>query len=344
MRTSKPKISILIPCHNEEQSVESCVLSCLRQTRRADEVVVVDDGSTDNSAKILRQFGDAIKTVTILKATGNKSHAQEYGLGFITGDIVITTDADTLLDQNFVAEIEKSFENPNTTAVAGYVRSLPYNWLTLCRALDYTIGQGIHKLAQNYMDYIFVMPGAASAFRAEVFRTHVSFDHDTITEDLDFTYKLHKKSLKINYNSRAISFTQDPTTIKNYANQMRRWFGGGWQNLVKHHKIIFSRPVRALELSLIYTEGVVFSILLFLIPVLNIWFGIWLLTGYLVVAFIFGLWAAWKEKRPALILAPFPYMILIYINAYIYLEQFVKEVILQRKDLFWFKPDRVTIK
>ena len=112
MQTNKLKISILIPCHNEEQSVESCVRSCFRQTRLPDEVVVVNDGSTDNSARILGQFSHAIKMVTILKATGNKSHAQEYGLGFITGDVVITTDADTLLDQNFVAETEKSFQDP----------------------------------------------------------------------------------------------------------------------------------------------------------------------------------------------------------------------------------------
>ena len=85
------------------------------------------------------------------------------------------TDADTLLDKTFVEEIEKSFSDPQITAVAGRVQSLPYNWLTLCRAYEYSIGQNIHKRAQNYINYIFVMPGAASAFRVDVFRKNITY-------------------------------------------------------------------------------------------------------------------------------------------------------------------------
>jgi hypothetical protein len=84
--------------------------------------------------------------------------------------------------------------------------------------------------------------------------------------------------------------------------------------------------------------------LLFLIPILNWWFGFWLLAGYFMVAFLFSIWAAVKDRRPMLVLTPFPYMLLIYINAYIYLEQLFKELILKRKNLIWFKPERVDIK
>jgi cellulose synthase/poly-beta-1,6-N-acetylglucosamine synthase-like glycosyltransferase len=198
-------------------------------------------------------------------------------------------------------------------------------------------------MAQNYMRYIFVMPGAASAFRVGAFRRYIKFDHDTITEDLDFTYKLHKKFLKITYNKKAISYTQDPTDLKSYINQMRRWFGGGWQNLVKHSRLIFSHPVRAFELSLGYSEGLIFSVLLFVLPIINPLFGFWLLVGYFVVAMLFAVWAAWQEKRPALMLAPFPYLIIMFVNSYIYIEQFIKEVLLRKKNLVWFKPDRFNI-
>lgn len=57
-----------------------------------DEIVVVNDGSTDNTKKILEGFGKKIKLINIEKATGNKSHAQEYGLRFVTGDVFIATD------------------------------------------------------------------------------------------------------------------------------------------------------------------------------------------------------------------------------------------------------------
>lgn len=260
-------------------------------------------------------------------------------MNFVTGDIVVTTDADTLLDKHFCETIAKDFEDKDVVAVSGYVSSLPYNWLTLCRAFEYTIGQNIHKLAQSYMNYMFVMPGAASAFRTQAFRDHISFDHDTITEDLDFTYKLHHKQLKIVYNRKAISYTQDPTTLPSYINQVRRWFGGGWQNLLKHKHIIH-HPVRALELTLIYVEGVTFSVLLFIIPLLNPLFGMWLLLSYLVVSLLFASWGAFKTKRWTLILAPFPYMLLMYLNAFIFLERGVVEVLWKRKNLHWFKPER----
>jgi cellulose synthase/poly-beta-1,6-N-acetylglucosamine synthase-like glycosyltransferase len=338
------KISLLVPCYNEELSLDKSIRSSLNQTRPFDELIYIDDCSSDGSPEILRRYDGHIIHKRTPKGTGNKSGAQEFGLQFVTGDVVVTTDADTLLDPHFAEEVEKSFQRGPIVAMAGRVQSLPYNWLTLCRAFDYAVGQNIHKLAQHFLNYIFVMPGAASAFRTALFHRYITFDHDTITEDLDFTYKIHRNNLQIVYNPRAISYTQDPANLSNYINQMRRWFGGGWQNLVKHYRIIPGNPIRAFELSLIYSEGLIFSVLLFVIPVLNIWFGLWLLAGYFVVAFAFAAWAAWMEKRPMLLLAPFPYMVLVFINAYIYLEQFAKEVILKRKNLVWFHPERVEMK
>ena len=334
------KISLLVPCYNEEKLLEATIRSCLNQTRKFDELVFIDDSSSDRTPEILERYKDRVVARRTPKNTGNKSGAQEFGLQFVTGDIFVMTDADTLLDPKFVEEIEKEFDDPKVAAVAGYVKSIPYNWLTLCRAFDYVIGQHVHKIAQDYMHYIVVMPGAACAFRADIFRKYITFDHDTLTEDLDFTYKLHHNYFRIAYTTKAISYTQDPPTLKNYINQMRRWYDGGWQNLMKHYKIV-RNPVRALELSLIYAEGMVFSVLLFIVPVLNWWIGLRLLYTYFFASVLYAIFAAWKAKRPALLLAPIPYLLLIFVNAILFLESFVKQVILKRKNLVWFKPERI---
>ncbi len=71
------KITILIPCHNEEKSIKSTINSCLNQSRTPDEILVVNDGSTDRTGDILASFGNKIKVVNIARATGNKSYAQE---------------------------------------------------------------------------------------------------------------------------------------------------------------------------------------------------------------------------------------------------------------------------
>lgn len=338
------KISLLVPCYNEETSLRATIESCLKQTRKFDQMVFIDDCSSDKTPQILESYGKLIKHKRTPKNTGNKSGAQEFGMQFVRGDIVVTTDADTLLNETFVEEIEKSFQDPNVAAVAGYVESIPYNWLTLCRAYDYTIGQNIHKFAGYLVDFIFVMPGAASAFRIQTFKKYITFDHDTITEDLDFTYKMHRNKLRIVFNRKAISYTQDPANLKNYINQMRRWFGGGWQNLLKHYVIVPGRPIRALEVSLLYAEGMIYAILIFMIPILNPWLAAWLVACDFLVAFFFGIWAAYKAKRPSLMFAPFPRILMNFVNSYVFLEQFVKEIILKKKNLVWFKPERVEIK
>jgi len=336
------KISILIPAYNEEKSVGKCLESCLNQTRVPDEIVVVNDGSTDKTAEILASFGEKIKVVTIPKATGNKSFAQEIGLPHISGEVFICTDADTVLDKKFIELIEKDFVDPEIVAVAGYVRSLKYNWLTACRALEYVICQNVHKLAQSYINFILVIPGASGAYKTEIFKNYITFDHDTITEDLDFTYKFNEKGLKIKYDRQAIAYTQDPPNVKSYINQMRRWYGGGWQNLMKHFRII-KGPAKALELSLMYIEGLIFSFMAFLIPLINVRFALLFPIFYFFMIQGFAIYAAIKEKRISLLFVPLPYLLLCYVNAWIFLEQFFREVIFKKKNLTWLKPERIKI-
>lgn len=336
------KITILIPCYNEEKTIRQCVLSCLNQTRKPDELIVIDDGSTDRSPEILASLGDVITVVHTPQNTGNKSRAQQYGLEFVTGNVFITTDGDTLMDSHFVERIVENFHDPKTVAVTGYVKSLRHNWLTACRELDYLISQAIHKRAQANMHTLFIIPGCAGAFRTNVFRKHITFDHDTVTEDTDFTFKLHRKSFKIVYDIRAIVHTQDPPTLHSYINQMRRWYCGGWQNLLKHYEIV-SRPIYAFELSLLYIEGLISSTLILLIPALNMMLFSRFLIVYVIFSVGLGISGALIRKRlDLLIYSPF-YSLILLINSFIFLEQFIKVVLLRKHLQFWFKPERTNI-
>ncbi len=134
MERQKKTVSIMIPCYNEEKTIERCILSCLTQTVKLDQILVVNDSSTDRTPEILKQYKGKIHAIKTPKNTGNKSSAQEYGLQFIASDIVVTTDGDTILDKDFVKEIVKDFDDPKVAAAGGYVRSMKYNWLTRCRA------------------------------------------------------------------------------------------------------------------------------------------------------------------------------------------------------------------
>ncbi len=333
------RISVLIPCHNEERSIYACIYSCLRQTRSVDEIIVVDDGSTDASRKMMDIFGDRIKVVSTGVATGNKSRAQEAGIPYVTGDIVIATDADTILDERFVEYVEKDFQDQKVMAVSGYVKGIPYNWLTACREIDYALSQNIHKRAQSHINFLAIIPGCAAAYRTSLFRDVIVFDHDTLTEDLDITYQLHEKGLRMLFNRQAIVHTQDPSDIRSYWRQMRRWYAGGWQNLVKHRKLMKS-PVAGFELSLLYLEGIVLPFILLILPFLNVAYFLQYILAYVFMAHVIALFAAIVNKRPSLLLYAFPYLFIVAINAFLFIREFIAEVIFRQQKMVWLRADR----
>jgi poly-beta-1,6-N-acetyl-D-glucosamine synthase len=304
--------------------------------------VVVDDASTDKSLEILKEFGDAITLVALPKNTGNKSYAQESGLKALWTDVFIATDGDTILDKNFAAEIEKDFAYEETVAVCGYVKSMRYNWITACREMEYVLSQTIYKRAQAFLWFVYVIPGCAGAFRTSVFKGSITFDHDTVTEDLDFTYKLHEMGHKVRFSRNALVYTQDPVSLYSYANQMRRWYGGGWQNLLKHWRIV-RHPVRGLELAFMYVDASIASVLFLALPLIDIMFFFSYLGFYLISSILFGGYAAWRSRRPELLLYSPLYVIILFVNAWIFVEQFVKEVVLRKKNLIWYQPARVNM-
>lgn len=343
------KLTLLIPCHNEETGLGKCLESALRQTRPIDEILVINDGSTDKTTHILDDLAAShpvIIPVHLTQNTGNKSRAQEIGFQYVTGDIIIMTDGDTLLDPHFAEKIENAFANDhrgNLAAVSGRVRSLKHNWITACRQIDYAIGFDVFKQAQAIIGYVFVMPGCATAIRTEALR-ELRLDHDTVTEDLDLTYQIHLKGWRIEFRPDALVYTQDPPNLASYIRQMRRWYAGSWQNFMKYHSIMFRKPAAALELTLIVVEGLVYPSLLFGTMLLfPIYFFVKILPFYLAAAFAFSVYAAIRNRRLDLI-GSFPdYLWLMFLNGVLSIIEFFSEVVFHRKNLVWHKADRVNI-
>lgn len=340
------RISIVIPAYNEDTTIKDCILSCINQTREADHIIVVNDGSTDKTGEILDSFWKKITAVHLKQNTWNKSHVQEIALKYVKDEIFIATDADTILDKNFVKEIEESFnQHKKIVSVCGYVISMKDNWLTACRELEYIIWQDLHKTAQSYINSVLILPWCATAYKTKFFKKRITFDHDTIAEDLDFSYKInnYKKNKYIIFNKKAIVYTQDPNTISAYVNQLKRWLGWGWQNLKKHlpnvNKLSF-----IFEISILYFEWFVFAILIFVLPFINLKFFLsWLIFFF---TYTTALWIYWaiKRKRIDLFFYSFFLIITTFINSYIFLTEFYKQIIKNQKTLTWFKPKRRNIK
>ena len=342
------KVSILIPAYNEERTIRKTILSCLAQTRPADEVVVVDDGSTDRTADIVEAMAHSDPTIRLIRLpenTGNKSRAQEQGLRYLSADIIVTADADTLLDARFVEHILPRFRDPETAAVAGYVKSMENNWLTASREIDYAIGQDVYKRAQSFIGFIFVVPGCAAAFRGDVLKRELRFDHDTVAEDLDFTFQLHTLGKKVVFEPRATVYTQDPPNIPSYVRQMLRWYGGNWENFRKHSSLAFRSPAAAFEFASQFGDCLFFSLLLFAMPFMNpVLYAKAFVLFFLPQAALVSLYAAIVRRRPDLLLYIPGYLLTRFVNAAIFVERFLHIVVLGKRELVWLRADRVDIR
>lgn len=334
-------ISVLVPCFNEEQTIKACIGSILSQTHTVDEIIVVNDGSTDSTHKILKSFGKKITVVSLKKNSGNKGYAIEAGLPYIKTDVFISTDADTILDPNFVLEIKKSFKK-GVNAVSGRVRSHSNNLISQARAIEYSLSQTIHKPAQSVINSVLVVPGCAGAFKTKYFKKTVILDHTTVTEDQDYTFQILKKGGKVVFNPNAVVFTQDPETILCYIRQLKRWYSGGWQNIIKHRSLI-EKPEKSFEIALMYFEGLAFAILLFALPLIDIRYYLVYSLPILILSSIFAVVEAMRSKNWNILKGIVPFFFLTYLNAFIFIQTFINVAVLQRKTNSWARARRRAI-
>ncbi len=229
------KISIIIPAFNEEVTISSCIESMLSLNYPRYEVVVVDDGSSDNTYNEASKFsGKGVKVIS-QKNTG-KPGAINTGIKNASGEIVITVDADSKLHPDALKWISRRFSgNPRLGAVAGNVKiDKPNSILKALQSLEYTSSINLGRKSQSLLHCVMIVPGAIAALKTSVLREVGFFPEDTFAEDFDITMKILKAGYHVEYESRAMAFTQAPESIEDIIKQRRRWHRGMTQVLAKY--------------------------------------------------------------------------------------------------------------
>lgn len=232
---SSLKISIIIPAYNEEVTISSCIKSMLNLNYPNYEVVVIDDGSLDNTFKEASKFEDQGVKVVRQKNTG-KPGAINTGVNNSSGDIIITVDADSKLHPDALKWISRRFSKNNRLgAVAGNVKiDKPKGLLKILQSLEYTTAINLGRKSQSLLHCVMIVPGALAAMRINVLREIGYFPTDTFAEDFDVTMKILEAGYHVEYESRAIAFTQAPESIDDLLKQRRRWYRGMTQVLAKY--------------------------------------------------------------------------------------------------------------
>lgn len=266
----KKTVAIIVPAYNEE-TVLANTLSSLVQLEKDADIFVVDDRSTDKTAEIAKRFTSNVHTVTKGKGKANALNAGIETFKLIEKyKYIMPVDADTVISSNFLDNVIPIFEadkKENIVCVIGKVVGQNHRWVTSYRMWEYEITQSIHKSAQSILNAIIVCPGPSTIYRSGIFKK-IKIPTDTVTEDMDLTFTIHRKKLgKIEYCPKAKVYTQDPKTIKDFVKQVDRWYRGFWQCVFKHN-IPWGEQMLDLEVAFLASEGLFNGVLVAALVVL----------------------------------------------------------------------------
>lgn len=242
-------ISVLIPAFNEEAVIEASIRRVLASAEVNNiEVIVIDDGSTDNSSQIVEsQFADDPRVQLIRLSNGGKARALNHGVQKAKGEIIIALDADTHFEPRTIARLTRWFSDPKLGAVAGNAKvGNRINLITRWQALEYITAQNLERRATVLLNAMTVVPGAVGAWRAETLRQVGGFPDQTLAEDQDLTIIIQEHDWAVRYDPYAVAWTEAPETIRALARQRFRWAFGTLQCLWKHWSIIKNRHPKGL--------------------------------------------------------------------------------------------------
>jgi cellulose synthase/poly-beta-1,6-N-acetylglucosamine synthase-like glycosyltransferase/peptidoglycan/xylan/chitin deacetylase (PgdA/CDA1 family) len=237
-----PVVTVLIPAFNEEKVIVTTIERILASDYPNMDVLVIDDGSRDHTAYIVRSHFMAEPRVGVISIpNGGKANALNVGLANARGEVVVALDADTQFERTTISRLVRWFTNPAIGAVAGNAKvGNRINMITRWQALEYIVAQNLERRALSALDTLTVVPGAVGAWRRDVLRELGGFPADTLAEDQDLTIAIQTKGYQVQFDPGAVAWTEAPATVKGLAKQRFRWAYGTLQCLWKYRGITFN--------------------------------------------------------------------------------------------------------
>ncbi len=282
-------VSVLIPAYNEAENVRATILSVLQNTRQPDEIIVIDDGSTDETfaraEEMQAKYPGIVRVIT--QRNAGKSQALNNGLRHATGEVVVAIDGDTVLDVECIDAVVRPFAEPRIGATAGKI--VPANTDTMMEKyqhLEYMVGQNIDKQVVSALGSVNIVPGAVGAWRRDAVLAAGGYSTDTLVEDQDLTLALLGMNYGVVYVPDAIAYTEVPRTVRSFYTQRFRWTYGTFQCIWKYRSYLWGdRALRLGWISLPY--AFLFNVLM---PVSALFINMFIIMGIIVGILHPGFW------------------------------------------------------
>lgn len=231
-------VSVIVPAYNESANIEATVRSLLASDYPEVEVIVVDDGSTDGTADLVRRL--RLPNVYVIEQeNGGKPTALNTGVMFARGEILVMVDGDTVFEPDAIGELVQPLADPAVGAVSGNTKvanrgGLLGRW----QHLEYVIGFNLDRRMFDILQCMPTVPGAIGAFRREAVVDVGGVSTQTLAEDTDFTMAIIRAGWRVVYAPAAIAWTEAPASLRQLWRQRYRWCYGTMQAMWKHRHAV----------------------------------------------------------------------------------------------------------
>lgn len=280
-----PPVSVIVPAYNEGTVLERAIQSLLRLDYPEYEVLIIDDGSPDDTlatAAALEGVYDGVPIRVFTKPNGGKATALNLGIANSRHPFILCMDADSIVEPQLLRRALPHFEDPTVGAVAGNVKIENRDRLiTRLQALEYIEGLNMPRRAQGFIAAVNIVPGPVGVFRREALTDVGGYDTDTFAEDADLTLKLISSGWKIVYEDQAVAWTQAPENWLDLVQQRYRWTRGILQ-AIRKRKWLLIKPVPDFPLWLSVLE-MGFEAVVW--PIMNVYAHLF----FAIVALLFGM-------------------------------------------------------
>jgi cellulose synthase/poly-beta-1,6-N-acetylglucosamine synthase-like glycosyltransferase len=240
----EPEVSVVIPCYNEEKNIAECLdyVYGLDYPKNKIEVIVVDDGSTDKTKDILEGYQKKNKNIHIIQGRHEgKSSSLNLGVKKASFDIILTIDADTVVEKDSLKKLVRPFSDETVGATNGScVAKNSNSVLAVFQKLEYHYNNLVRRSFSVLFRNGIWFFGAFACYRKKVLEQIGYFKQDTMTEDMDTAMEIYSAGYRTINVYDALGYTIVPSSIKPFFKQRMRWWIGALQTL-KKNKSLFSK-------------------------------------------------------------------------------------------------------
>jgi biofilm PGA synthesis N-glycosyltransferase PgaC len=330
--TSCP-VTVIVPAYNEADCIADTVNSLLKQSLMPEKIIVIDDGSTDNTAEICIALG--VTVITPPQNTGSKAGAQNHALTHINTEYTLAIDADTTLKEDALEKLFSAMGDPDVVAACGFV--IPQKVSTLWergRYVEYLMAFTFYKEVQEYYEKPLISSGCFSLFRTEYLQQINGWSLQTMAEDMDLTWTAYQLGKKVRFIPKAICYPIEPHNFHFMRKQLKRWAHGFIQNVRLHRKGLLQVPfLRSVVTVMCWDASIASIFYLIALPILALVVSPAFLLGYIIdlpMILVPTLVKAYSRGETWKALASIPaFLVLRVVNSAIFLEAIFNEFILK---------------